>query len=315
VLAADSQYRVTQSDTLRMQLAESRTDYPDALASFLDQPNGSFDGHAITAAYNHTDRNWSWSANYEEYSPEFRADSGFINQVGVRYGRAQAQRRIRGGPDKWFRNLYLSVGVDDTRQYEGHWNEWGADIGATYEGPRQSEIGINLAPNQEYFDGVTYHNHRASIYGLIQASPDVALGLEVRGGEAIDYNNSQAADTLTVSPSADLNIGRRFRGELRYDYQVFDDKQGQRIFTVHLPQARLLWHFNSRAFVRTILQYQHVDFVTSKDQELLTQFLFSYRINAQTVFLAGYSDDYQGDDDLTRTERAVFVKVGYAFLF
>lgn len=315
VFATDSQYRVTQSDTLRMQLAGSRTEYPDALASLLDQPTDAFDGHALTAAYNHNDRNWSWSADYEEYSPEFRADSGFINQVGVRYGRAQAQRRIRGGPDKWFRNLYLSVGVDDTRQYDGDWNEWGADISGTYEGPRQSEVGFNLAPNQEYFDGVTYHNNRWSVYGLMQVSPDVSSGLEVRGGEAIDYNNSQAADFITISPWTDLNIGRRFRGELRYDYQVFDDKQGQRIFTVHLPQARLLWHFNSRAFVRTILQYQYVDFVTSKDQELLTQFLFSYRINAQTVFLAGYSDDYQGEDDLTRTERAVFVKLGYAFLF
>jgi len=33
------------------------------------------------------------------------------------------------------------------------------------------------------------------------------------------------------------------------------------------------------------------------------------------VFLAGYSDDYEGERDLTRTDRALFVKVGYAFLF
>lgn len=315
VFATDSQVRVTERDTLRAQFAGSRTEYPDAIVAELGQPHDSFDGHALTAAYSHNDRNWSWSADYEEYSPDFRADSGFINQVGIRYGRGEAQRRIRGGPDRWFRNLYFSLGLDDTRQYGGNWNEWGADISATYQGPRQSEVSINLAPNQEYFDGVTYHNHRGSIFGSMQASRDVAVGLEVRGGEAIDYNNAQDADFLTISPQADVNVGRHFRGELRYDYQVFDDKQGARIFAVHLPQARLLWHFNRRAYVRTILQFQHVDYVTTKDQELLTQFLFSYRLNAQTVFLAGYSDDYQGENDLTRTERAVFVKLGYAFLF
>ena len=84
---------------------------------------------------------------------------------------------------------------------------------------------------------------------------------------------------------------------------------------MHLPQARLLWHFNRRSYVRGIVQYQMVDFVTSEERELLTQLLFSYRINAQTVFLAGHSDDYEGERDLTRTDRALFVKVGYAFLF
>ena len=84
---------------------------------------------------------------------------------------------------------------------------------------------------------------------------------------------------------------------------------------MHLPQARLLWHFSRRAYVRTIVQYQQVEFADGEERELLTQLLFSYRVNAQTVFLAGYSDDYEGERDLTRTERAVFVKLGYALLF
>ncbi len=70
----------------------------------------------------------------------------------------------------------------------------------------------------------------------------------------------------------------------------------------------MLYHFNRRAFVRTIIQYEQVDFEGVKEDNLLTQFLFSYRVNAQTVFLAGYSDT---DDE----DGAVFVKVGYAFLF
>jgi hypothetical protein len=92
---------------------------------------------------------------------------------------------------------------------------------------------------------------------------------------------------------------------------------------VLLPQTRLLYHFSRRAFVRAILQYellerepeQYIVPVTRRSRELLTQLLFSYRVNAQTVFLAGYSDNYEGETDLTQTDRAVFVKLAYAWLF
>lgn len=315
VLAVDSFYRITDSDSVRAQLAGSRTSYPDAFADRFEQPHGTFDGHALSVSYNHADRNWTWLAQYEEVSPELRADSGFVNQVGIRYGRVYLQRRLRGGENRWYRDLYLNVGADDTRQYDGDWNEWGMDIGGTYRGPRQSQISINLAPNQEFFAGTTYHNYRASVVASMQVSRDVSAEIGVRGGEAIDFNNRRDANFLEITPEINVNAGRHVSAELAYAYQAFETKDGAQIFNVHLPQARLLWHFSRRAYVRTIVQYQQVEFPTSEERELLTQLLFSYRVNAQTVFLAGYSDDYEGERDLTRTERAVFVKLGYAFLF
>ncbi|HYC61006.1 MAG TPA: DUF5916 domain-containing protein, partial [Thermoanaerobaculia bacterium] len=316
VLAADGYRRVTEQDNVRVQFAGSRTSYPAAvIAEFEDQPDGSFTGHALRASYSHSDRLWDWSADYAELSPEFRADSGFISQVGVRQGEVFVQRRIRGGEDRWFRNLYITSGVDSTRQFDGDWTEWGADLGATYQGPRQTEISINVAPNQEYFDGRTYHNFRHSFFISTQVSPDVSAYLSLNAGENIDFANSQPADFATINPGATFNIGRRMRGEIDYVWQRFDTETGERIFTVHLPQAKLLYHFSRRSFVRAVLQYETVDLVTEKSRALLTQLLFSYRWNAQTVVLAGYSDNYEGATDLSRTDRAVFVKLSYAWLF
>jgi len=315
VLAIDGYQRVTEQDNVRVQLAGSRTEYPDFVSASLGQPDGSFNGHALRASYSHFDRTWEYSADYAELSPEFRADSGFISQVGVREGSVFAQRRIRGGENRWFRNLYLSGGVDSTHQFDGDWTEWGADLGATYEGPRQTEISFNLAPNQEYFAGRTYHNFRHSFSVQTQASRDASVYFFVNSGEAIDFNNQQPADFVTLNPGGTFNIGSRVTGEIDYVWQRFATESGERIFTVHLPQAKLLYHFSRRAFVRAVLQYQTVDFVTEKSQELLTQLLFSYRWNAQTVVLAGYSDNYEGDVDLSRTNRAVFVKLSYAWLF
>jgi hypothetical protein len=77
--------------------------------------------------------------------------------------------------------------------------------------------------------------------------------------------------------------------------------------------------------VRAILQYEDLtrnpvlytaERVTPRDQALFTQLLFSYKLNPQTVLFLGYSDNSTADDriDLTRTDRTLFFKVGYALV-
>ena len=118
VLSADSFHRFTEQDTVRFQIAGSRS-------------NGSLEGHSLLASYDHNDRDWFWAASYGETAPQFRADSGLFNQVGIREGEAEGYRRIRGGPDRWFTNLYLELSADTTTEWNGDWTEWGSDIAVT----------------------------------------------------------------------------------------------------------------------------------------------------------------------------------------
>ena len=48
---------------------------------------------------------------------------------------------------------------------------------------------------------------------------------------------------------------------------------------------------------------------------LFLQFLLSYKVNPRTVFFAGYSDNYNGlqNVSLTQTGRTFFLKIGYAW--
>jgi hypothetical protein len=321
VAGLDGVYRFTGSDVVRYQLAGSTTRYPKALEGL--GPRESFDGHALSLSYQHADRNWGWSGGYQELAPEFRGDSGFINQVGVRGGSAGVERRFRGEEGGWFSNVYAFFGVDGTREYDGAWNEWGSDLVLTYQGPRQSEVSVSVAPNQEHFQGVTYHNTRYGASGQLQPTGDSELALAVRWGEAIDFVNNRQGEFVTLSPGVELKLGRRFQGRLDWVHQEFD-VEGGRLFTVDLPQTRLLYHFSRRSFLRAILQYEwlrrepdlYTVAVNRESKELLTQLLFSYRLNAQTVFLVGYSDNHLGINavDLTQTDRTVFLKLGYAFL-
>lgn len=325
VLSGDSFHRLTEQDTVRVQVAGSQSKYPSILTA-IGQPAGDMAGHALLASYDHSDRDWSWNAGYAEIAPQFRADAGLFNQVGVREGEAGATRRIRGGPDRWFTNLYFEVSADTTQEWSGDWTEWGSDIAFTYQGQRQSTVSLLVAPNQENFEGTTYHNLRYSIDSSMQLWRDLFAGVFVNWGETIDFTNRRPADFVTWNPYTTFHIGRRISGELSWLRQVFHTQQGEEIFTADVPQGRMLYHFNERTFVRAILQHRSVERnpaaygsipVGRENSALLSQLLFSYRLNAQTVFLAGYSDNYAGDEnvDLTQTNRALFVKVGYAWLF
>ncbi len=327
VAGFDGSYLFDDSDVVRYQLVGSTTRYPEALASARPDPDdaGSFDGHALSVAYHHGDRDWTWNVDYQELAPGFRADSGFVDRVAVRTGLANVERRFWGEPEDWYSVLFVSLNADGTREYDGAFNEWGGDVVIGYQGPRQSEVTLALAPNQEHFQGITYQNTRQSIFGSFQPTGGSTLSMEVRWGEDIDVANNRKADFVTLAPALDLRLGRRLQGRLDWIHQTFDVRGG-RLFTVDLAQTRMFYHFNGRSFVRAIFQYQWLerdpdlyrdpDSVRRKTEDLLSQLLFSYRLNSQTVLLVGYSDDYAGRDrvDLTQTDRTVFLKIGYALL-
>jgi len=89
---------------------------------------------------------------------------------------------------------------------------------------------------------------------------------------------------------------------------------------------------NKCTFLGTILQYSDYDCNTEyyddddvdpQSRNFFTQKLFSYKINPQTVFFLGYSDNYgnrdyednnrNADNSLIQKNRTIFTKIGYAW--
>jgi hypothetical protein len=102
------------------------------------------------------------------------------------------------------------------------------------------------------------------------------------------------------------------------------DVDGGELLKANLTEVRFVYQFNIRMFARVILQYRDVarnpdlyTFEVEPDVEaLFSQFLFSYKLNAQTVLFAGYSENRLGtmDFDLTQRDRTLFIKLGYAWV-
>lgn len=320
----DGNLRITGQDSIRFQAISSNTQYSADIAQRFDQPEGSFDGLGYSMRYQHASRDWFWFAQHRSLEPELRADFGFIPRVDTRNYRAGGQRTFFGDSDQWFRQIQLFISADITENYGGKQTDRGQDISFTYQGPYQTFLEIALAPNDESFDGITYDNFRQGVFFLIRPTGDFEAQILVNWGETIDFANSRQADFITVEPLITLKLGRRFDGVFRHTSQTLDVEGGE-LFTARLTQANLIYHFNRRTFLRGILQSTdisrdpdlYVFAIDSESEALFTQLLFSYKINPQTVLLAGYSDNGAGNQsiDLTKRDRTVFVKLGYAWVF
>jgi len=150
------------------------------------------------------------------------------------------------------------------------------------------------------------------------------LGFLTQLGETIDLANVRKANQWFFVPEINFNLGRRLSVRYSHTFQRLDTLAGEEIYTANLVQSRIQYMFTSRAFVRTILQYRWLHQnpsaynweVIESSENLFTQFLFSYKLNARTVVFAGYSDNSTGlpTSGLVRTNRTFFIKLGYAWV-
>ena len=333
VAGLDGQVRIGRSNSLRFQVLGSQTEYPADVAERFAQPDGGFGGYAYSMNFNRNTRNWFMGARTNGYSPEFRADSGFVTQTDLRTLSANAGRVFVGAADKWYSRMEIGVGADRSSDFSGERVQWGVDFPLFYAGPMQTEVFYNPSPNHEYFAGREFDNFRHNFGASIRPTGDFAAGFNGTLGGAIDFANARPADQLRLSPFVAFTLLDRLALEFNHTYQHLDVEPG-RLFTANLTQARAVFHLNRRTFVRAILQYTDVErnpltnpgvsVVNMETRRLFSQYLFSFKINPQTVLLVGYSDNQSGlaadplapsgRTDLARIDRSFFLKIGYAWV-
>ncbi len=323
VAGLDGLLRFSAVDSLRFQLLGSSTRYPAEFAAEHGQPADELSDHALYLFYLHQSRIWRLSAQVEDIGRDFRADLGFLPQVDRRYGKALAERTWWGDPDdRWIR---FSLGVDSSRtdDQRGEPLERLNELWVILEGRRELFFFTQLADRERTLEGTTFEERFVEGHFSLRPAADLELGLEWKVGDDVDLAELRPADQATIAPEISWTPGRHLRATLGYVRQELDVEAGT-LFTAQLTELRLVWNFTVRSFVRAILQYRdlerdpelYAEPVEAREQRLFSQFLFSYRLNPQTVAYLGYSDVQQGNDriDLQRAERTFFVKLGYAWL-
>jgi hypothetical protein len=239
----------------------------------------------------------------------------------------QLARRIRRGGASWF-NL-IDIGARGWRgtTWDGDLREQTVAGFFNYMGPLQSQGLVNLPRDIVVFGGTRYEYWRPNVFAGLKPTGNTNVEFFGRFGGGVDYSNSRAATSaIQLNPAVEYRPASSLSVRVSYNLDQLS-VDGGRLYRAHLVQGKALYHLNVRTFVRAILQYTDITRtpelyhfpVDPRTRRLFSQFLFSFKLNPQTVLFAGYSDNSSGASgtrsniDLVRMNRTFFVKLGYAW--
>jgi hypothetical protein len=322
LLGGDVLFRWKEGEAARIEILGSQTLYPEAVARDYGQFEDEQSDFALRAVYQHTSRDWGWYVLYRTVGEDFRADLGFVPRVDSEQKEAMIERAWypeRAGWSEWRAGVIAS----DTNDQSGRHLDRQLELYTWAQGPRQTFVRLDVVEGDLFYAGELFDADEVRLHGEIQATPGVYAYADAVAGDQVDFANAQQGERVRVDPGLRLNLGDHLRLNLDHSFEALDVDGGE-LYTANLSQVRATWQFNVRTFVRWVGQYLDVERdpslyvapVPSESRDFFNQLLFSYKINPQTVFFAGYSDSWTGAEsiDLTQQSRTVFLKVGYAWL-
>ncbi len=320
----DVRWKINDQHSVQAQYLRSDTDYPADIAEEFEQPLDSFRGNALTAEYKFDSRNWSAHVEHRERSAGFRADSGFMPRVDTSTQVVRLNRVWFGDEGNRWTKIRANGDWDITHDDSGRVLEREVEAEVGIGGPMQSWVQVGWESRDRLWDDVLYSIREISLFAELTPRSGLQLGAVMSYGDEIDFSNSRLGKQLRMRPFVSWHIGRNLLLKLRSAMVHLDTLDGEKIFDARVHDVRLTWQFNRRSFLRFTTQLQnvdrnpalYVDEVDSKSRDIARQLLYSYKLNPQTVFFLGYSDNQLDDDSLSRLEavdRTFFMKIGYAW--
>jgi hypothetical protein len=319
----DGFLRFLKSERIDFQVLGTWTKYPESIVDAFAQPEGELRDTGYDLGYTHRSENVNWYAHHRNIGDDYRSDVGFRPHVGEKHVCTGIARNWRREAGSWYTLVEVGVTHSQNLFQDGDLQSRGTGIFVDYAGPLQSRVYLSPELTREVYDGKEYDLAGLFALGELRPGKSVLCSWEAGVGDGIDYDNNRKGKALWLKPAVRLLLGRHVDVVLSHDYSQLD-VGGERLYTTNISYLKTVYQFTSRAFLRAI--FQRVDYafspelysdpVSERETWLAGQLLFSYKINPHTVFYIGYSDGYYGDDDvkLTQTDRAVFAKMGYAFV-
>jgi hypothetical protein len=329
LVAADANLRITEKDRIIIQGGFTSTHYPDSIIEQFEQPEGTFNSYAATFNYSHNTRNISWYLSYEDLGKNFRADQGFVTQVDYKkLGVGTNYTWLANNPDLWWKTIDLGGGYEHMVDQNYDLLESGAELEFNINMIKQSHIYIECSRSREAYNNLEFDQNSFFIHHCAWPIGSLHYWLNFYFGDRIDYDNTRPGKRFRFAPGFDWKIGMHLTLNLNHTYEQLNVEPG-RLYTANISEGRIIYQVNKQIFLRAILQYRNYDYNVNLynedppdplEQKFFSQFLFSYKINPQTVLFLGYSDNYTGgeinerDTPLTQTDWAFFFKVGYALV-
>jgi hypothetical protein len=191
---------------------------------------------------------------------------------------------------------------------------------ATNVGLRHDESNIAIRGNTTQFE-----ESFADIYAEFQPTAHVFAGVGIIAGDKIDYQNDRLGKYQELYTYIQVHASDHLYINLYHTYSKLN-ADNKEVYSANLTDLRISYQFDVQSYLKLSLVYSDVNrnptnnpfYDTSqKDKSFSTQLIYAYKLNPQTVFFLGYSDNSYQDDDLTKLkqeQRTFFTKISYAWM-
>ena len=300
----------------------------------------SFTGNAFRAGYYHNDSDWYYRVTYDRQNSGFRGDLGFISHIDHQKFSIGGDRKWYGKPGQWWNKFKIYSDWDTTYNDNNEMIERELDINAQLNASYDSYLTLGFSTRDKV--GSRLDKSRLAIEGnttlfnekdyFIRAGIKPILGLSVHTnitmGDAIDYSNNRLGDKSYFHTNINWNLNKHLELKVKQTYSRLDADDAN-VFIARLTDFRAIYQFNVKSFLRMSVIYNNTDKnsenylyispedITEKSRNLATELLYAYKINAQTVFYLGFTNNQYtnaGFGELSLDQRNIFTKFSYAWM-
>ena len=294
------------------------TENLDGITFDMGKYTAAFDGEdffgtGIYASWERNGRLWSFDFDYRDYSPTFRAETGFIGWNSRREISVFNAWTHRPESDLVMSVTPLIV-VGGVYNYDGVRKDYWVVPRLEFELARQTRLEFGAVISGERFRGEKLDGIRRGEFMIHSAfSEMLQVGTEIEFGRSVArFTDPPVLGRMfewdawaTFKPMQQMTISPEFT----YAEMKHPDTD-EKLYSGYVLRARGNYQFTRRTFLRLVLQYDGFD------GDLSLEPLLSYKINPFTAFYVGSSQrfqDYGESYGFTESDRQYFLKVQYLF--
>jgi len=279
------------------------------------------DDHSLALDYVFSDRKWMIDLGYQDISPDFRIDTGFVTRTGVRRISAFAMYQIYP-KSKFFQKIepfYWSYHLYDT-VYD-MWETLNFFV-VRFQLPRSTQVRFEGIAGNEVFAGGRFNRSALGFRFWSQIVKQVYLEFFLRRGGSIYYDPDAPYQGYGNNMSAFLRyqpVGKLdFSLSLTYS-DFYRQADHEKIYDYIIMRSRNTFQVNKYLFMRAIFEYNFYR------KRLTADGLVSFTYIPGTVFYVGYGSaferlqwtgsEYLESDRFLETKRGFFLKLSYLYRF
>ncbi len=265
-------------------------------------------GEATYFSLERSGKTWNFDYDFEDYTPTFRADNGFVTQAGYRAMYLWTGWFMR--PNKgWLLNIEPSVSLGRIWNHEAQFTISDRHTGVKDEWVRPG-LFLEFKGQTTFYSEVLFSCERFGIdrefftyirrgYFELNTRPfkTIGFGAWINVGTGIYRdrlnpelgNQTNAGGSINFRPTQQLFISPSFnyaKLDHRDDYMQANPDSAKNVYKGYILRSKITYQFTREMNLRVVLQYN--DFSERFDVEPL----FSYKINPFTVFYLGVNTKY-----------------------